>query len=127
MSPQARRQVRSRLRSSAAAGRQSERSCSQVWAALLQNANWMERCTLLCSMVVLLSGLFYRTSYLEVVGFDGSEADGQTHSDEVATGGTERQVVAVDVVCLLVAVTSALYMIGMSVIPVVRSLKRRSH
>ena len=103
-------------------------TCGQVLLVLVQNANWMERCTILCALLVLLSGLFYRTSYLELVDSDGSSVDGQTGADEVTTradAGVKRQLLAVDVVCVSISVLSAVYMVVMSVVPLVRSVRRQ--
>ena len=89
------------------------------------DANVLERVSLLAALGVLLTGLFYRTVYLEVeeeVCAAGEECD---VSVAEADGVLRVQLMAVDVVCVSLVVVSTAYVALMSVVPVLRELRWR--
>ena len=102
-----------RRRSSAASGvvdrarATAQRSWRSVLSKLTRDANWMERVALLCAMLVLLTGLFYKTAQ--------SGAAELLRAQEVAT----------DVVCVGVVLLSSAYVAGMSLVPLVVALYRQ--
>ncbi len=94
----------------------------RMWTELVDNANMLERVSLLAAILVLLTGLFYRTVYLVVE--EQECADGDECSVTVANvdGPLRLQLMAVDIACLSVVGASALYVGLASIVPVVTGL-----
>ena len=92
---------------------------------MASNANWLERVALLAAIAVLFTGLFYRTVYVEVeeqLCPAGEECEVSVSS---ATGQLRTQLIAVDVLCVLVVVLSTVYVAVMSVVPVLSAMRAK--